>query len=210
MRLMHKFALAALVVAALVPLAEPSAAQKATRTMGALGAILPEATSDGAWNSRTTPTGFTMTNRSDANAVRYFYVDAGQRPGARTVQVDVSVEPRGIGPAMAGLLYGFDPQRKTYIMLVIESGETIGIYRRGPRGLERLIGTRIDGIGGGPFRLTLEEQGEQVAMKVDGKRVALIKSKALGSGATGIIAAGVGTFAFSAFSVTSERADLRQ
>ena len=209
MRSMHRRALAALVIAALVPLAHPVAAQKAAGPMGALTTILPEAQTDGPWTARSTATGFTMTNRTEENAVRYFYVNAGEAKGARTVEVDVSVEPRGTGPALAGLLYGFDPETKTYFMLVIESGERIGLYRRSTGGMKRLAQIAASKFGRGPYRLALEEEGATVTMVVNGKRLGTMQADMAGDGATGIIAAGIGTFAFTGFSVTSQRADAR-
>ncbi|WP_146620068.1 hypothetical protein [Acuticoccus sediminis] len=203
-----------LMAAALVapfPLASPAAAQDAAQdaapdaagTMGQLTTILPETETDGPWTVEKTPAGFTMTNRTDANAVRYFYVNAGETKGARTVSVDVSVEPRGTGPALAGLLYGFDEATKTYFMLVIESGERVGLYRRDPSGMKRLAQAGLGVLGGGPYRLAIAEEGESVEMTVNGKSLGTAKSSTLGKGATGIIAAGIGTFAFSAYSLSS-------
>lgn len=196
--------LAALALAASLPLAAPAIAQKAAGSMGELTTILPDNGSDGTWTAQTSPTGFQMTNTSEANAVRYYYVNAGKTAGEREVKVNVSVEPRGPRPAMAGLLYGFDPNKKTYFMLVVESGERVSFFHRGSQGLKRIAAADLDALSGGPYRLAIAEADDKITLSINDKTLGSLSSDALGSGATGIIAAGLGTFAFSNFAIDTE------
>lgn len=201
MRSTVRSVLAALALAATLPLAAPATAQKAPEPMGQLTTILPEKGSDGAWEAELSASGFAITNRTEADAVRYYYVNAGKDEGQRTVHVNVSVEPRGPRPAMAGLLYGFDPATKSYFMLVVDSGQEVSFIHRGRQGLKRIAAAKLDKLSGGPYRLAIAEEGDKITLSINGKRLGSLSSEALGEGATGIIAAGLGTFAFSDFSI---------
>lgn len=186
----------------------PSLSRDAIRgVMGPLTTILPARGVSGPWQVEMTPRGFLMGNRTEANAVRYFYVDAGKEAGSRRVEVDVIVEPQGPRTALAGLLYGFNKETKSYFMLVIEGGDRVALYARTPKEMRRIVGLKFESNSRGPYRLAIQEQGDQFEMSLNGNRLGAVKFDAVGKGATGIVAAGLGTFGFAAFNVTDAPGD---
>lgn len=179
-----------------------TAAAQSGAGMGSLDAFLPGGGDEGPWRYERDGPAFRMTNGSDPNALQYFYVNpAPGSEGSRRITVDVTLEPDGNGNPLAGLLYGFDADTRSYFLFVLEPGGMIGLYRRNSSGFNPVMQSEVDAIRPGSNRLTLVERGNNVSLNVNGSRVGEIRMDDIGFGAAGIAAAGLGRFTFDGFMI---------
>jgi len=158
----------------------------------------------GPWIGSVKDGSYLIRNATDSSAIRYYHVDTPDaQDGRRKISVDVAV-PEGDAYSHAGLLYGLDPNTQHYYFLAVEPGWTATLFRRGPKGLERLQSTSIAEAvvsGSGFFRLEVLEAGQKAEFLVDGRSVATLANETVGRGHVGIAVWGKGAFGFRNFAV---------
>lgn len=158
----------------------------------------------GPWVGSIEDGSYLVRNRTDSSAIRYYHIDTpGMQNGRRKVAVDVAV-PEGDAYSHAGLLYGLDPGTQHYYFLAVEPGWTATLFRRGPKGLERLQSASIAVAAKsnpGFFRLEIAEAGQEAEFLVNGRSIATLANEAVGRGRVGIAVWGKGAFGFRNFAV---------
>jgi hypothetical protein len=156
---------------------------------------------EGSWSGRLADGRYVLTNERKPDAVEYFYLGTKAGLGQARVQVEVSVDAPGEA-AGAGILYRFDPERKTYLgFLVLPGGKYAVIERDEQRAVIRMSGMH-DAIEPGANQLTVASDGGAVRFSVNGTEVATINTGAAGVGA-GILAFGIGQFSFDNFAMST-------
>ncbi len=177
--------------------------------MGGLSQILPNSGQEGIWSYQNSGDVFAMRNESDPGAIQYFYLNPEPgSEGSRRVQVDVTLEPGPDRSNLAGLLYGFDPQDRSYFLFVLDPGGLISLYRRDTQGFSLVIQSETDAVRQGANRLAIAETGNQIALSLNGIQVGEIGMPGTGQGGVGIAAAGMGGASFTGFSISRQGAGL--
>lgn len=172
---------------------------------GSLARVLPMG-STGSWTGSIAGGAYVLDNPNDAAAVKYGYVTQlpglGSAPSSAAVSVDVSAE---FGSALsgAGLLYMFDPQRRTYWAFVLQRDGRHALFKRDSKGLQLVLAgrsatTRQDGVN----RLTVQPAHGGVQLLVNGEPVGKASSPEISGSGVGLVAMGTGRFRFDDFSVT--------
>ena len=70
--------------------------------------------------------------------------------------------------------------------------------------VEPLARVGLKGLTGRPVTLGILEDGNAISLTVDGRRIAGLEGQSLGKGAVGIVAAGLGRFAFTGFALGAD------
>jgi hypothetical protein len=157
------------------------------------------------WQSRVEDGAYVLENRSAANAVRYYDFNriSGGEPALQTA-ASVTVEGEFAGEnAGAGILARYDPDTGRYYAFV-RTAHGVALYKRGARGLERLV--NLDGPvrgEGGPARLTVRRAGDGVELFVNGRSIGRLSSGDVTGERFGLVAIDRGRFRFDDFSVTT-------
>ncbi len=177
--------------------------------MGKLSEVLPGSGQEGIWSYQNSGDAFAMRNESDPGALQYFYLNPEPgSEGSRRVQVDVTLEPGPDRSNLAGLLYGFDPQDRSYFLFVLDPGGLVSLYRRDASGFSLVMQSETDAVRQGANRLAIAETGNQIALSLNDTRVGEIGMPGTGQGGVGIAAAGMGGASFTGFSVSRQGAGL--
>jgi hypothetical protein len=181
--------------ASLGPLAPHVALSPAGRpwiaTVGTDGALLVENTTD--------PAGITL----------HRMPSAGARPTSVSVRVVVAAAtaeppPPGLRSG-AGLLYGVQgsgPEVFFYALLVEPDGTVSLLRRSAAEGVQPVLSQRIAGGGGEARQAELrivETAAGGAEFHLDGRRFATLRSQGIGEGSVGVVAFGVGRYAFRDF-----------
>ncbi len=194
-------AIIALVVAVYSGFAD-SAAAAGTKgaAMGALDSRLLDGAGDqGIWQGRFEEDSYVLENRQNPNAVKYFYhVSRAGPPEVVSVNVRVdggSTEKHSGG----GLVFGFDPGSRSYYALVLRADRRLAIYKRGSRGLSLVVASPVEkALRPGFNELGVVRAGGKYETRLNGETISGIGAAGMGEG-FGIVALGVGRFAFSNF-----------
>ena len=149
---------------------------------------------------------YQLENGSDPTAIRYYYTGYTEgEGGSRSAQVDVAFE--GAHPdARAGLLYGFRKDPRFYYMIVASPAGEVEIYRRDGQDFGMTMASSFEPSDTGYARIAVDENGSELAVRVNGEEVASFQSDGVGSGSIGIVALGVGRFGFTNYRQTPEMA----
>lgn len=177
-----------------------AAAGPESASMGALRNYLLEGSDDqGAWQGRFEEGAYVLVNRQNPDAVKYFYLVS--RTGApESVSVNVRIDDGSAEQnAGGGLVFGFDPGSGSYYALVLRADRRLAIYKRGPRGLSRVVASRPEGaLKPGFNEVRVVRAGRKVEARLNGDAILSIADPGLGEG-FGILALGMGRFSFSNF-----------
>ncbi|MBB34764.1 MAG: hypothetical protein CME88_03900 [Hirschia sp.] len=181
-----------------MPVAQTAAQQG---PMGPVSEFLPATGQDGVWESYNGPEGFGMRNRTDSDALRYFYASNDPADaGKRKISVQIRAVPEGKIGGEAGLLYGYDAATGNYFLLCINQ-DTLSLYRRDETGMNMMMSTS-GSVRSGEFNtLTITEKGSYIDIALNGSSTGGIENDFTGKGAVGIAAWGTGQFEFTDFSI---------
>ena len=159
---------------------------------------------DGPWSGRVDNARYILENRSDPYAVTYYYFVPAQTfsRGPVDVSVDIGGNFRaGEYHSGAGLIYGFDEQRRTYYAFVIMENGQYGFFERDAEGFqERISGTHGAIRREGSNTLSIQSGADGFSLRVNGSKVADYGSSQRGRG-VGLLALGKGTYEFDNFTM---------
>ncbi|MEM6988533.1 MAG: hypothetical protein AAF499_18640, partial [Pseudomonadota bacterium] len=145
-------------------------------------------------------------NRTVQGDINYTYVFSDPADeGRREISVDVGVL-NGDRYAKAGLLYGFESDPRTYFMFTVAADRTVRLEYRSESGWEEPMSFSIGDLEPSGVNLAIRESGKEIALVVNGQEKAAFGNDRIGRGGVGIVAAGVGQFAFNGFQVNVRNA----
>lgn len=149
-------------------------------------------------------------NTSDSNAVHYQWVSGmhcrgnadAQGMTNRPVSVDVRVPIGSPATSSAGLLYRWSPQTKFYYAFRVYGDGTYSFSVRGKDGLTDLVTDSSDKIRAGRWnKLGIVGSGARINLYVNGEKINTVTSTELPTGASGLMASGIGTYDYDNFQV---------
>lgn len=141
-------------------------------------------------------------NRATPGDITYIY--AAPKPGEegrREISLNVGVLG-GDGYSKAGLLYGFQANPRSYYMFTVSANSTVRLEQRTPDGWQERMSSTIGGLDPKNTTLTIRENGNEITLLVNGEERAGFGSDSMGRGGVGIVAAGIGKYAFGKFSIS--------
>lgn len=141
-------------------------------------------------------------NRTAPGDVRYWFVEPTARPLAVSATVRAEGVGGGKGPGGAGLLYGLvrPGGTPTYHAFVLEPGGGMVLYRRNPKGFERLAQLRPKTpLGDRAVTLGIRETAAGLELLVQGQRIGTLALDGPKRGGVGVVALGTGRFTFERF-----------
>ncbi|MBX6323745.1 MAG: hypothetical protein IRY94_18165 [Rhodospirillaceae bacterium] len=156
----------------------------------------------GPWTGAAEGDTYVLSNTTAPGAVQYFL--AGHQrseEGRRVIAVDVEIRQGG-EESRAGLIYGYRKEPTSYFLFVLEGGRGVSLYLRHPDSVERPVSVVSGQIRPGVNRLEIREQGGLVGLFVNGAQIGAYGAAGVGQGAAGIVAWGMGVFAFRDFTQT--------
>ncbi|MEM6640675.1 MAG: hypothetical protein AAF610_12340 [Pseudomonadota bacterium] len=169
---------------------------EANAGMGPLADVLaPE--EDATWRIAPAGDGWRFTNAQDDGAIRYYYLN--EKPGEggkRAISVDVQV--RGGPDSLAGLLYGFQNQPRSYYLFTLAGDRTVHVHHFNDGRFEQKMQFGLDGLNG-PVTLAIQEYGQDIALLVNGKERSRLGNNSMGRGGVGVVAVHTGNYLFSNF-----------
>lgn len=168
--------------------------------IGALEGIVSIGESDG-WTGSMQSGIYRMENHVNPDSVQYYYTKANEANGTRTSSVDVKVEATS-DQSRAGLLYAFQEAQHSYYLMVVNANGLFEVFRRDADGFRVMTGSSFEPSVSGFQHIELRENGKELSMTVNGKSMGTIESSAVGNGALGIAAIGVGRFDFTNYQAT--------
>ncbi len=169
--------------------------------MGPLSGII-EPGVNGVWLVSQTETGVRLTNQEGDGDITYYYVDSAPGDaGNRTVTTTVSLQ-NASPDALAGILYGYQENPKSYYLFTLGSDGAVNLHYRGVDGFEQKMQSSLENAPLGPVTLTIIENGREITLMANGNRIGGLGNDGLGQGDVGIVAANPGTFDFSEFSIS--------
>ncbi len=159
---------------------------------------------NGPWSANIADGQYRVQNHQDGDAVRYVHLglsDAADKPvDLRGSWVDVDVEGNFQDPdSGAGILYRFDPEKKTYLAFVVTKGGW-QILKRDENGLSTVSQGDLSRDGPASLEVHANESGK-VAFSVDDEVVGSVESGNIQGNDIGMIAIGRGDFDFDNFQV---------
>lgn len=169
--------------------------------MGPLNSFLKEE-ADQVWAIRNQGGAVVMENRSAPGHLNYY--QTASSPGAegqRTITLDVAVIS-SMPDSLAGILYGFQSQPKTYYMFTVGGDRSINLHQMINGRLESRMKWSGADLKAERTVLAIREEGNTIALSVNGIEKTSFGNDQIGHGAVGIVAGGVGTFRFSQFRVS--------
>lgn len=170
--------------------------------MGQLAEFLDTGFSDG-WDARLESGSYWLDNRQEPGAIRYYYGSYDpSSDGKRTIQVDVKIDTDD-PQSKAGLLYGFDAETRNYFMILLGSDGQLDLVRRDSSGFHTSMSSSTDAGPGRFNRITLRENGNEIAISVNDRELGAIGNSDIGKGAAGIVAIGLGQFGFRGYQESS-------
>ncbi|MEM0911771.1 MAG: hypothetical protein AAGJ37_12385 [Pseudomonadota bacterium] len=172
-------------------------ASTATANLGALTDLLHTGYSDG-WNGSMKSNKYWLENTNQPGAIRYYYAANNGNNGQRSISTSVllnATDPY----SQAGLLYGFDSASRSYFLVNLTANGAMTVTRRDNNGFNVLFEEYLD-INPSAFNtISIQENGNQLAISVNNKKLGNIVHEAAGKGSVGIVAIGLGKFGFSNF-----------
>ncbi|MFK7975169.1 MAG: hypothetical protein AB8C02_03490 [Halioglobus sp.] len=169
-------------------------------SMGPLDPIIRSG-DDGRWEVSRPNQDVVLRNSNAAGDLTYYYINsAPQSHGQRTISVTLQV-PYATGGSQAGLLYAFEDNPRSYYLFTIAGDSTAKLTYRGQNGFENQLSTSIEIGPDSTTELTLVETGQTITLYVNGNQLGQMGNSRMGRGAVGIVAADVGNYRFSDFSV---------
>ncbi|MEM9605327.1 MAG: hypothetical protein AAGA11_20865 [Pseudomonadota bacterium] len=145
-------------------------------------------------------------NRSVPGDINFAYVFSDPADeGRRDISVDVGVL-NGDRYAKAGLLYGFESDPRTYFMFTVSADRTVRLEYRSTSGWEEPMAFSLGDLDPTGVNLAIRESGNEIALIVNGQEKAAFGNGRVGRGGVGIVAAGIGQFAFNGFKVNAAQA----
>ncbi|MEL7311644.1 MAG: hypothetical protein AAFN07_09045, partial [Pseudomonadota bacterium] len=158
---------------------------------------------DQSWNVQPTRDGWRMTNNQAPGAIRYFYVN--EQPGEagkRTISVEVAVD--GGPDSLAGILYGFNQNPRSYYLYTLGGDNSVNLHYFGPDGFEQKMQFGIEGLRGA-VTLGIQEYGQEIALLVNGQEKSRLGNDTMGRGGVGIVAVNTGDYVLENFAVRAGR-----
>lgn len=149
-------------------------------------------------------------NRAAPGDVRYWFVEPPARPLAVSATVRAEGVEGGKGPGGAGLLYGLvrPGGTPTYHAFVLEPGGGMVLYRRNPKGFERLAQLRPKTpLGDRAVTLGIRETAAGLELLVQGQRIGTLALDGPKRGGVGVVALGTGRFTFERFELAAAGKD---
>lgn len=183
------------------------ACAKASAGMGPLDGVITTE-QDQSWRVSPAGNGWQFQNAQERGAIRYYYVN--EQPGEggrRTISLDVQVQ--GSPDSLAGLLYAFQDQPRSYYLFTLSGDNTVNLHHFDNGNFEQKMQLGIDGVGG-TVTLTIQEHGQEIALLVNGREKSRIGNSNMGRGGVGVVAVHTGNFLLENFSVTTSRAAASQ
>lgn len=171
-------------------------------SMGPLASIIQPGP-DGSWVVSSGPRGVELQNQQAAGDLTYYYVN--EQPaqlGQRTIGVTLQLRDTGLS-ALGGLLYAFRDNPRSYYLFTAGGDGTVNLHFRGEGGFDRKLQTALRGVPGEPVMLKIVEMGSAVELWANGEKVGVVEEPGMGRGAVGIVAADIGNFRFSNFTITA-------
>ncbi|MEM8915217.1 MAG: hypothetical protein AAGC83_05220 [Pseudomonadota bacterium] len=165
-------------------------------TMGRLAEFLPGSQQDPPWVFVNEASGFTMTNQDDPNAVKYFYIlPQGGTEGARTIETSVTLSPGSAGAG--GLIFGFNPDARTYFAFAVAADRSLTLYRRDQNGFGSIADFGQVAQSSAPNVLTIVERPDKSELSINGEYLGAVEG--ISGGGTGILALGIVEAQFAGF-----------
>jgi hypothetical protein len=162
-----------------------------------------EIASAGGWDTSAEHGTYVMINTEKPGAVRYYFVEAFPGDTVKVkVTTTVSIPATSAQMAGAGLIYSFDRQTKTYVAVTIQPGDAVVTYIRDDKGFREVMRSSTTGLlKPGMNEVTILGNGKSMAMLVNGQAVGTLTNEMLSPNkGSGIVALGIGTFAFGGYS----------
>lgn len=171
--------------------------------LGALHDYLPPTGQTGTWRYVNTGQSFEIENIGDANAIQYFYAAPDDdSEGQRTIEAEFIVFKAGDGSA--GVLYGLNAARDRYHLLALDGQGKLTLFRRDPTGFQAIVEQISSAFEPGKAnRLTIIEQGDEIAFSLNGTALGAIAGALFGYGSVGIAAIGDVHASFTYFAATA-------
>ncbi|MEM9173353.1 MAG: hypothetical protein AAGA84_11690 [Pseudomonadota bacterium] len=175
---------------------------QSTGGMGALEDIIT-AEQGQTWTVAPNNGGWNLTNEHANGAIRYYYVDeAPGTGGSREISVDVAVT--GDAYSMAGLLYGFRDQPRSYYLYTLAGDQSVHLYHYSNGEMSQKMQLGLDGLGD-QVTLGLVEHGQEIALLVNGEERSRIGNNSIGSGGVGVVAVNTGEYDLHNFTLNAQR-----
>ncbi len=170
--------------------------------MGPLNPFLKEE-ADAVWTLRNQGGAVLMENRSTPGHLNYYQATTSPgSEGQRVITLDVALLASN-AESLAGLLYGFQSQPKTYYMFTVGGDRSVNLHQMIDGRLESRMKWRIADLKSERTVLAIREKGNTISLSVNGVEKSTFGNDRIGRGAVGIVAGGVGAFRFSQFRVSS-------
>ncbi len=187
----------ALLIASLVLL---SGCDSSEADMGPLTSIIESSTGD-TWSVQNNGSSVIMENQSDGGSVQYYYANPdSDEEGRREISVELDFS-QSQTESLAGLLYGFQPNPKSYFLFTAGNDQHVGLYHKSKNGFKEIMKFSVDNFTSKKIRLAIQERGNSIALLVNGTEKSTYSNKRTGRGAVGILAVGMGIFQFSDFDI---------
>ena len=183
----------------------PHLVQAAPSSLGPLSSYIQADSSDG-WTVSDDGSAAYLENQQSSGAIRYYYIySPPEDEGTRSISVDVGFGS-STSQSLAGLLYAYRENPKTYFLVTVGGDQTINIHEWIDGGLEELLKTPVPTLTAEKTTLHIQEQGNSVTVSINGTVFDTFTDSRLGRGGVGIVASDVGQFKFSNFSVKKSTA----
>lgn len=156
---------------------------------------------DGAWEAKDSGDFYILDNDETASAIRMYYVNPRDgQAGNRQISVDVDLKETS--PASrAGILYGYIEDPKSYFTFTLDADGSVSLFEIGGGKADQRVNTQIDAVKDGVNTLTLLEQGQTIALFVNGEKLTELGNDRMGRGGAGIVAWEPGEYAFRNFDI---------
>jgi len=182
----------------------PSLLQAAASSLGPLSEYI-QAGDDGTWRVVDDGTSAYLENAKTEGAITYYYVGANAGDeGRRTISVDVAFG-QITEWSMAGLLYGYTDNPKTYYTFTVRGDSTVNIHQMINGSFEEVLAVPMTSLSAEKTTLTILENGKSVTLSVNGQSLETYTDDQIGQGAVGIVASDIGQYKFSHFSITADQ-----
>lgn len=180
---------------------QPPQAQENPQGPATMGVLAPyvQMGSSPPWDATSDGNTYTLTNTTDSNTVRYFYLTRSDTTTKAKVSVMVTISPQQGETAGAGLIYSYNPTTQAYLAVTLQADNTVAIYGHDQSGFNEMMRTSSDGLlKHGANELTIIGEGNSAEIFVNGQSMSKISNDLIStqSGA-GVLVLGRGTYSFS-------------
>lgn len=156
------------------------------------------------WSATVADGAYTLENRASPKAVRYVHFrvrcdDGINRPASVEVRLDERAD-NGVGDA--GLVYRFDPKTRHYYMFTLGRRGRLAFSKRNQAGFRTLYAETLKPLDGTRFnRLAIVGTDAAMFLYVNNSLVKVVEDSELRGPSTGVVAIGIGRFAFDNFTI---------